>query len=131
MFLKGCTRVIGLTVGLVCLPTAAYAASASSGDGIAYQNREQTYTNGAKVGGSVRSYVGNPIYLSGKVALNNCGDADVGRYTTNTTNTSFVYKGGTISTILYTCRTVQGVKSRLCTDRNNLPDPCGADSGIY
>jgi hypothetical protein len=125
-------RGIGLGLVLTVAPAAAYAVNVSSSDGNGVQYRTQSYGNGAAVSGNLRSTAGKPVYYSGKVVINNCGDNEIGRYTTNTKSTSYVIRSGTIAgTIgLWPC-SFDGVESRVCRDINNLPDSCGAWSVKY
>jgi hypothetical protein len=124
----------GLTLGvlLAIAPASAFAVSVSSDDGNGTQYRTESYSNGAKVSGNLRSTAGKPVYYSGKVVINNCGDSVVGRYTTNTTSKSYVTRGGTIASSigLWPC-SFDGVESRICRDINNLPDTCGSWSTKY
>ena len=91
------TRGVALGVGLVLMPAAAFAVNVSANDGNGEQHRTRSYSNGADVSGNLRSTSGKPVYYSGRVALSNCSDPSTGRYASNTTSTSYVTRGGTIS----------------------------------
>lgn len=124
-------RGAALGAALAILPAAAFAVNVSANDGNGEQHRTYTYSNGAKVSGDLKSTSGKTVYYSGKVALGGCSDPDKGRYSSNTSSRTAVTRGGTITeTNIGTC-TFQGVKSRVCTVINNLPDACGPDSSTY
>lgn len=124
-------RGMALAMVLTIAPATAYAVNVSSSDGNGTQVRDVTYSNGANVSGKLRSTSGDPVYYSGKVA-NNCSDDEVGRYSPNTTSTSYVNRGGDIvGTIgLWPC-SFDGVESRVCRVINNWPDSCGDWSVKY
>ena len=119
--------VLALSTLALAAPAAALAVSVSSSDGSGTQNVSTWYSNGATLSGNLKSTSGSPVYYSGQVAINNCEDSTYGRYTSNTTSTSLVSRGGTISALIGTwpC-SFEGVKARVCKDVNNLPDPCGS-----
>lgn len=123
-------RTIALGVALGLMPASAYAVNVSSGSGSGTQSRVVTYSNGAKVDGELRSTQGNRVYYQGRVDLGGCNDVTVGRYSSNTTSTSDVDRGGTISTIRYLC-SFQGVRSKICRDISGAPDLCGSWSNRY
>ena len=126
------SRTLALAGALSLAPAAAYAVNVSANDGNGEQVREVSYNNGAAVKGWLRSTSGDRVYYSGKVALGTwCPDVDTGRYSANTRSSSYVPRGGTISTILSLHCGVQGVKSRVCTVKDNRPDVCGSDSATY
>lgn len=130
MALSVIAKTVGLGVSLALIPGAALAVNVSANDGSGEQHRVTSYSNGAAVTGTLKSTSGKKVGYNGKVALNNCSDADTGRYSSNTTSTSGITAGGTITTFPGGCG-VQGVKSRVCTVRTGLPDACGSDSSTY
>lgn len=118
---------------LALMPSAAFAVSVSANDGSGVQDRVRYYqSNGhyVDVSGTLKSTSGKTVYYSGKVARGGCVDLNTGRYSTNTSSLSSVTRGGTMFMALTGC-TFQGVKSRVCTVRNNFPDACGSDSSTY
>ncbi|MFY1649543.1 hypothetical protein ACN27J_01425 [Solwaraspora sp. WMMB762] len=119
--------VLSLTAIALFAPATALAVNVSSNDGSGVQNVSTWYSDGATLTGNLRSTSGNAVYYSGQVAINNCGDSTYGRYTSNTTSTTAVTRGGTISASigLWPC-SFEGVKARVCRDINNLPDTCGS-----
>jgi hypothetical protein len=127
-------RVCALSVLMLSLPATAYAVNVSSNDGSGTQTRTSTLNWGGDVTGKLKSTAGKSVYYSGRVAISGtvCPDLNVGRYSTNTSSLSLVDRGGRIfSTNTDPRCTFQGVKSRICTVKNNLPDPCGTDSSTY
>lgn len=127
-------RTLIPALALMLAPSVAFAVNVSSNDGSGTQSRTSSITSGvsrgAVVSGTLRSTSGSPVYYQGKVAFAGCTDVGIGRYTTDTTSTSSVTRGGTISTSLV-CGSFQGVKSKVCKNINNLPDSCGSDSSLY
>lgn len=123
------SSVMALT--MMAMPAAAYAVNVSANDGSGTQYRTVSYSNGAKVSGTLRSTSGKKVGYNGKVAVSLCSDIDVGRYSINTTSTTAVTAGGTISTLIYPPCGFQGVKSAVCTVRTLFPDACGSDSARY
>lgn len=119
-------RSLSVAGALILIPSAGYAVNVSSGDGYGNQHRTQSYSNGAYATGSLTSTHGSSVYYSGRVDLSWCSDVTVGRYSSNTSSTSGVTRGGYIVTSAGLCQGVQGVRSRVCKVRNNLPDPCGS-----
>lgn len=115
---------VGLLGGLLLLaaPTAAYAVNVSSNDGSGTQSVDAWYPNGAMLKGSLRSTHGNPVYFSGQVVYDWEPDFIVGRYTSNTSSTSAVSRGGPVTYV----NGADGAKARVCRDRANYPDPCGS-----
>lgn len=81
-------------------PVGALAVNVSSHDGSGTQSPATWYSNGAKLDGTLKSTSGNPVYYSGKVNISISSDVTVGRYTSNTTSSSSVTRGGTVSTVL-------------------------------
>ena len=132
MSAKRFLKVGVLTLSLVALPSAAYAVNVSSNDGSGTQSRTGSLSNGgATVTGSLRSTTGNTVYYAGRIQLPCGADDNTGRYSSNTSSTSLVTRGGSIQgTFLHSCA-ADGVKSRICKVNNNLPDGCGSDSLLY
>jgi hypothetical protein len=120
-----------VALALAAMPTAAYAVSVSSNDGSGTQYRTVSYSNGAKVSGTLRSTSGKKVGYNGKVAVSLCSDIDVGRYSETTTSVTAVTRGGTISALILPPCGFQGVESRVCTVRTLFPDACGSDSATY
>jgi len=117
-----CLIVIALAV-----PTSAFAVNVSSNNGNGTQSASRWYSNGADLTGQLRSTSGNAVYYSGLVAISNATDPEVGRYSTNTSSTSYVTRGGTVSYFpIIWPSSFQGVKARVCRDINALPDTCGS-----
>jgi len=126
-------KIAAVATLMTMLPAAAFAVKVSSNDGSGTQSKVESYANGADVTGTLRSTSAKGVYYSGKVALSSCEDKSTGRYTSNTTSTSAVTRGGTITTGLpigWPCG-YQGVKSKVCRDITALPDACGSDSTTY
>jgi hypothetical protein len=123
-------RGVALGIGLALIPVAAFAVGVYSNDGDGRQDRTKSYSNGADVSGTLSAASGKTVYYAGRVALSGCSDPSVGRYSSNTSSTQYVTRGGNITTSIGTCG-FQGVKSRVCTALTALPDPCGADSATY
>jgi hypothetical protein len=120
-----------LTAIAIAAPTAAMAVNVSSNDGFGVQSPSRWYSNGAILSGDLRSTAGSPVYYSGLVVINNCGDHDDGRYTNNVTSRSATSASGTVTgTIGFWPCSFDGVKARVCRDINNLPDSCGSWSAI-
>jgi hypothetical protein len=121
-------------LALTLAPSVALAVNVSSNDGSGVQYRTSSITSGvsrgAVVSGTLKSTSGSPVYYQGLVAFAGCPDEGIGRYTSDTTSTSSVTRGGTISTTLV-CGDFQGVKSKVCKNINNLPDACGSYSSTY
>ena len=128
MFSSTVLRGAALGFGLVLLPAAAFGAVVSSGEGSGTQYRTASYADGAYADGYLRSAAGNPVYYNGKLDLNNCVDSNTGRYTGDVRASSGIAAGGRIQHSLNGCHPLQGVKSRVCRNINNLPDQCGSDS---
>lgn len=125
-------KVLVTTAALCVLPTAAYAVNVSSNAGSGDQHRTRSYTNGADVSGTLRSTTGRSVYYSGIIDLGNaCSDDTVGRYSSNTTSTRGVTRGGSITILKPRWCSFQGVRSRVCEDRPASPDSCGAWSTRY
>jgi hypothetical protein len=124
-------RVTALTVLFFSLPTAAYAVSVSSNDGSGMQRRDTAWSNGASVYGDLQSTSGKAVYYAGRVAFGGCTDPSTGRYGANVTQTTPQYRQGIIQAYKPVGCSFQGVKSRICTVKDNLPDPCGTDSLTY
>lgn len=123
-------RGFALGVGLAMMPAAAFAVSVVSSDGQGEQHRTATYSNGAFADGVLLSIAGAPVYYAGRLDLNNCTDQNTDRYTGDVTRRTNQAAGGYITGFPGACN-VQGVKSRICQNKNNLPDPCGADSAKF
>jgi hypothetical protein len=126
-------KVAGLAIGVAMIPSSALAVNVSANDGYGWQARTASYANGAAVSGWLKSTSAKVVYYSGKVAISNCSDSDTGRYSSNTSSTDAVTRGGTITTgwfISWPCG-FQGVKSRVCTAKTGIPDWCGSDSATY
>ena len=124
-------RIISATAALCIMPTAAFAVNVSSGSGSGWQERTESYPSGAKVAGKLRSTSGNAVYYQGNVALGGCNDVTVGRYSTNTSSTTQVDRGGTITTGKGPFCSFQGVRSKICRDVSGAPDLCGPWSTRY
>lgn len=124
------TRICSAAAALCLMPTAAFAVSVSSGSGSGSQSRTSSYSNGAKVSGTLKSTSGNTVYYQGKVALGGCNDVSTGRYSSNTSSTTSVTRGGTITTNKGIC-SFQGVHSKICRDVPAAPDLCGPYSSRY
>lgn len=126
MMFRRVSKVTVSVLGIVMLPASAWAVNVSANDGNGEQHRTKTYANGADVTGDLRSASGKTVYY-------NCEDPSTGRYSTNTSSTSAVTRGGTIATSWFITPPCgfQGVKSRVCTVKTGLPDPCGPDSSTY
>ncbi|WP_410814961.1 hypothetical protein [Micromonospora sp. 067-2] len=121
-----------LTFVALAVPTAGMAVNVSSSDGSGTQTATTKYSNGAYLDGTLKSTSGNPVYYSGLVVLNNCGDVNDGRYTGNVTSQSGQGAGGTVSApppILPPC-SLDGEKARVCRDKSGQPDPCGSWSAL-
>lgn len=117
---------------MLAAPGAALAVGVSSNDGSGSQYINQWYGCGASTYGSLRSTSGNAVYYAGRQMFNNTTDSDVGRYTTNTTSSSLVNKGGQVgptSTCAYSS-SFTGIKVRICRDRSGLPDGCGSEAEL-
>lgn len=110
-----------LALAFALAPTAAFAVNVSSNDGSGQQGVAEWYVNGARLTGTLKSTHGNPVYFAGHVIYDWAPDKTVGRYTTNTSSTSGASRGG----IVADRNGADGVRVRICRDRNNLPDPCG------
>ena len=121
MLTVGCLVAIGLAA-----PVGALAVNVSSGDGNGTQSPTTWYANGAALSGQLRSTSGNAVYYSGKVNISLSSDVTVGRYTSNTTSTSYVTRGGTVSAVFTPPSSLQGVQARVCRDISALPDSCGS-----
>lgn len=117
-----CFAAIGIAA-----PAGAWAVNVSSNDGNGTQNPTHWYSNGADLSGILRSTHGNPVYYSGKVDISLASDQTIGRYTSNTSSTSYVSRGGTVSyfPIIWPSE-FQGVEARVCRDQSFVPDPCGS-----
>lgn len=119
--------VICLVVVAVASPTGALAVNVSSSDGSGTQVASSFFGNGANLTGTLRSTSGNPVYYSGRVDISLAPDQTVGRYTTNTTSTTAVTRGGSVSFFpIFPPNQFQGVRARVCRDISFLPDPCGS-----
>ena len=125
-FAQKAISVVAFTALAVAAPAAALAVNVSSSDGSGSQSVTTWYSNGATVAGNLKSTSGSNVYYSGATVLNNCEDPVYGRYSSNTSSTTAVSRGGTFtkSNGSWPC-SFDGVKMRVCKDVNNLPDPCG------
>lgn len=123
---------VALTFVALAVPTAGMAVSVSSSDGSGSQTVGRQYSNGAYLTGPLKSSVGNPVYYSGLVVLNNCSDHNDGRYTGNVTSRTGQTAAGDVTVtppITWPC-SLDGEKARVCRDINNQPDPCGGWSAL-
>ncbi len=131
---KRIARVAILTMWCLALPAAAYAVNVSSSDGSGTQSRTTTYNNGAVVSGNLKSTAEYPVYYQGRVDWPQwyCSDSTVGRYSTDTTSTSAVTRGGIIAATPGAGCSSAGVLSKVCRNKPNLtPDSCGSWSTKY
>lgn len=115
------------------LPGVSSAASVIFDDSIGggYQYRVTTYNNGAKVNGALRSKGGN-VYYQGRVQSFStpwCSGTNWSRYTSSTSSTTNVARGGTITALAWTCSGPR-IQSRTARDLRLRPDPVGP-SRIY
>lgn len=113
---------------LLAAPTTAFAVNVSSNDGSGTQYISTWYPCGAKTYGYLKSTSGNPVYYGGLAMFDSLiSDENYGRYTSDTTSKTSVSRGGTIgpTTSCAYRNNFTGVKTRVCRNRNNLPDPCG------
>lgn len=76
--------------------------------------------------GKLRSTHGDPVYYNGDEVIDNAIDIGVGRYTTDTTSTSYVSKGGTIGSNNCTANPIDGIHVKVCRNKSFFPDPCGS-----
>lgn len=123
---------VALTFVALAVPTAGMAVSVSSSDGSGSQTVGTQYSNGAYLQGPLKSAAGSPVYYSGLVVLNNCGDVNDGRYTGNVTSRTGQNAAGDVTAappISFPC-SLDGEKARVCKDVNNAPDPCGSWSAL-
>jgi hypothetical protein len=117
----------GLAAAFSALPTTAYSVAVSSGSGFGSQNASHWYSDGADVTGTLTSVSGDPVYYQGSVAYSLNIDYKVGRYTSNTSSTSAVTRGGTVRK---GSGGLQGVRVKVCHDIGWSPDTCGGYSLI-
>lgn len=117
----GCLIAVGLAA-----PAGALAVNVSSDDGNGYQNPSTWYANGATLSGALRSTSGDSVYYSGRVNISLSSDVTVGRYTSNTSSTSYVSRGGDVTAVFTPPSSLQGVRARVCRDVSFAPDPCGS-----
>lgn len=112
---------------MLAMPAMAFGVNVSSNDGAGTQYVSTWYQCGGYTTGQLRSTAGNPVYYGGLLMFNNTWDTNVGRYTSDTSSTSYVARGdslGTPGTCSY-ANQFTGVKARICRNRNNFPDGCG------
>ena len=122
------------SVALVMLvaPVAASAVYVSSSEGAGYQYRDVTYQNGASTTGSLKSLKGYNVYYQGRVNYPQwyCGAVNIGRYTSNTSSSSYVSRGGVITDATLAC-SGPDVHSRVARDISFSPDPVGSWSSGF
>lgn len=118
-------RIFMLTASLAFTPATAWAVNVSSDDGSGTQHVETWYKNGADMSGWLKSTHGDPVYYAGEVVYNYYPDEECGRYSPNTTSKDLVKRGGICAT-QPTIPTADGMRAKVCEDRNNWPDDCGA-----
>ncbi len=106
-------------------PASAIAANVSSNDGKGTQFITTEYGCGSLTRGQLQSTSGNPVYYSGTVVYDNDLDEDFGRHTSDTTSSTLVGRYGTVGTTATYCG-ADGVKVKICRNKNNLPDSCGS-----
>lgn len=123
---KATTHALLAAVAIAFAPSAAYAVNVSSSGGNGTQVVTVGYDNGFSASGQLRkASAGSPVYYSGLVVYNNSQDKSCGRYTTNTSSTTYVTKGGSCS-VYNPLRDADGAKFRVCSDEYLWPDACGS-----
>lgn len=130
--MKRLLALVSITAMLIAAPVAAFAVNVSSDDGSGTQTVSTWYGCGATTTGVLRSTSGHAVYYHGLVAWRHDIDDDEGRFTSDTSSTTAVSRGGTLG-YAGTCidhDDFQGVKVKICRNLNNQPDPCGGWSTI-
>ncbi len=121
--MKRLSMAVATVVLSLSIPATAYGVNVSSNDGSGTFGTTAWLVNGANVSGSLKSTLGNPVYQAGAVVFNRDTDDDRGRWSSDTSSTSSVTKTGSLTT---SRSGWDGVHSKICRNRNNLPDPCGS-----
>jgi len=109
-------------LAFTALPLAAFAVNVSSNDGYGEQHSTHWYSDGAEVSGDLRSTHGDKVYYQGSVAYSLNIDYKVGRYTSDTSSTTAVTRGGTVRK---GSGGLQGVRVKVCKNNSLSPDSCG------
>lgn len=124
--MKKLLAVLAAVSAALSAPSVAYAVSVSSNDGSGTQSVSVWLRCGADMVGKLRSTHGDPVYYNGDEVIDNAIDIGVGRYTTDTTSTSYVSKGGTIGSNNCTANPIDGIHVKVCRNKSFFPDPCGS-----
>ncbi len=124
-------RIVALAVVLLGIPTTAWAVNVSSNEGSGTQSISGWADDTWASTGTLKSTSGKAVYYSGNRVYDwapdyLCDNGDAGRYTTNTTSTSGVSKGGTCGAFGIYPGNVDGAQFRICRDIQFIPDPCGS-----
>lgn len=131
--MKIAIRAPALTAAFAVLPVSASAVYVGSYHGDGNQYRAVTYDHGARVDGRLGSIQGYPVYYEGKSHFTGVfcpNEIVVGRYTSNTSATYYVPRGGAITTSATNCIS-DSVRSRVSRDITFAPDPSGRWSAAY
>lgn len=110
---------------IALMPAIAYATNVSSDDGSGTQSLTSKGAWSWAASGKLKSTSGSKVYYSGKIVYDWNTDENCGRYTTDTTSTTLVTRGGTCSGPIR-ADTADGAEYRVCRNINNLPDDCGS-----
>lgn len=74
--------------------------------------------------GQLKSTSGKKVYIEGEIVFDGNTDQNCGRMTGDVTSTSLTSVSGSCTVNPQVGRP-SGMKFRVCTNINNLPDPCG------
>lgn len=118
---------VAAAAAFIAVPASAIAVNVSSNDGSGVQYAQTWYGCGSTTSGLLKSTAGNPVYYNGTAVYDGEADTNFGRYTSDTTSTTSVGRYGTIGTTSSGCG-IDGIKMKVCRNKNNLPDPCGSNS---
>lgn len=124
-------RVVALGLLLALMPTVAFAVNVSSNEGSGTQSVTGWSDDTWSASGTLRSTSGHAVYYSGNRVYDNapdyvCNGNGEGRYTTNTTSTAGVSKGGSCGAFGVFPGNVDGARFRVCRDVQIVSDPCGS-----
>lgn len=111
-------------VVLAC-PALAYGVTVSHDYGDGWQSVTSGRDYGWTATGKLRSYAG-PVYFAGNVVYDNAPDKRCGRYTSNTSSSSYVTKGGTCDKRSIPFANADAAKFQICTDEYLWPDDCAS-----
>lgn len=133
--MKALLRSVAVALLAISMPFGAYAMSASSNDGYGTQTRQETYGNGAKLGGNIASTSGASVYFQGQVVFNKTLCFSSGALPYSGSNRSSTPKGvgGYVTKITTNLCASGGSKVRIRVAKNltGLPDPVGSWSAKF